>query len=66
MSKLIECVNSEKYTVEFLYQYKGYNSIIIECWIWSDKKPYHRECELKISLTNVEYCWNDLCKDREW
>lgn len=66
LSKLIECVNSGKYTLEFLYQYKGYHSIIIECWLWSDTKPYHRECELKISLSNVKYCWNDLCEDRVW
>lgn len=66
LSELIECINSEKYTLEFLYQYKGYNSRIIECWLWSDKKPYHRECELKLSLKAVKYQWNDLCEDREW
>ncbi len=66
LSRLLEHVNSGKGTLEFLYQYKGYCSMIIECWLWSKKKPYHRECELKISLTGVEYCWNDLCEDREW
>lgn len=66
LAKLIECVNSEKYTLEFLYQYKGYNSVIIECWLWSDKKPYHRECEIKLSLKDVKYCWNDLCEDKAW
>lgn len=66
LSKLLEHVNSGKGTLEFLYQYKGYCSMIIECWLWSKKKPYHRECELKISLTGVEYCWNDLREDREW
>lgn len=66
LANLLEHVNSGKGTVEFLYQYKGYGSWIMECWLWSGKKPYHRECELKISLTGVEYCWNDLCEDREW
>ena len=66
ISKLIESVNNEKYTLEFLYQYKGYNSVLIECWLWSDKEPYHRECELKLSLTDVKYYWNGLCEDREW
>ncbi len=65
LSKLIKCVNDEKYTLEFLYQYKGFNSMIIECWLWSDKKPYHRECELKLSLTDVKYYWNNLCEDIE-
>ena len=66
LAKLIEGVNSKGYTLEFLYQYKGYNSMIIECWLWSDKKPYHRECELKLSIKGVKYCWNDLREDKEW
>lgn len=66
LSKLIECINSGKYTLEFLYQYKGYNSMIIECCLWSDKKPYDRECQLKLPLSQVRYCWNDLCEDKEW
>lgn len=66
LTKLIEYINSEKYNLEFLYQYKGYNSMIIECWLWSDKKPYHRECELKLSIEGVKYCWNDLRENREW
>ena len=64
--KMMETVNSGRCTLEFLYQYKGYHSMIIECWLWSDKKPYHRECELKLSLTDIKYCWNDLCEDRKW
>ena len=63
LSELVESVNSGSYTLEFLYQYEGYHSMIIECWLWSDKKPYHRECELKLSLTEVEYCWNELCEE---
>ena len=66
LSNLREHVNGGKGTLEFLYQYKGYGTWIMECWLWSKKKPYHRECELKISLTGAEYCWNGLCEDREW
>lgn len=66
ISRLIESINSKKFTLEFLYQYKGYNSRVIECWLWSDKKPFHRECELKLRIIKVEYCWNNLCEDREW
>ena len=66
LDKLMECINGGKCTLEFLYQYKGYHSMIIECWLWSDKKPYHRECVLKLSLKGVKYCWNDLCQDKEW
>lgn len=64
--KLIEMINEKNHTLEMLYQYKGYNSIIIECCLWSEKKPYSRESELKIAVTGVEYCWNNLREDREW
>lgn len=66
LSKLMDYVNNKKCRLEFLYEYKGYNSMIIECWLWSSKKPYHRECELKLQIKGVNYCWNNLCENREW
>ena len=63
LSKLIESVNNKKYRLEFLYQYKGYNSMIIECCLWSDKKPYCRECVLKLSVKSVKYYWNELSEE---
>ena len=65
LSKLMESINEKNCTLEFLYQYKGYNSMIIECCLWSNKKPYHRECELRLSFKEVKYCWNELCEERE-
>lgn len=64
--ELIELLNRGNHTLEFLYQYKGYNSMIVECCLWSKKKPYHRECEIKLLLKATKYCWNNLCEDREW
>ena len=61
----MKLINNEKYTLEFLYQYRGHNSMIVECWLWSEKKPYHRECELKLLLKTVRYCWNNLQEDNE-
>lgn len=66
LSKLMEYVNHKKCTLEFLYQYKGYRSMIIECCLWSKRKPHHRECELKVSLQDIRYYWNELCEEREW
>lgn len=66
ISKLLDSINNINYTLEFLYQYKGYNSMVIDCWLWSDKKPFHRECQIKLRVEKVEYCWNNLCEDREW
>ncbi len=64
--KLIRSINSGKCQLEFLYQYRGYNTRIIECCLWFDKKPYFKKCLLKISTNKVIYCWNDLCEDRIW
>lgn len=66
MSKLLECINTKKFALEFLYQYKGYNSRVIDCWLWSNTPPFHRESQMKLRIEKVEYCWNDLCEDREW
>ena len=65
LSKLMKFINEKNCTLEFLYQYKGYNSMIIECCLWSNKKPYHRECELRLSIKEVKYCWNELYEERE-
>ena len=66
LSKLMEHINSKQGTLEFLYEYKGDNSMIIECWLWLEKKPYYRECELKLRVKGVNYCWNHLREDCEW
>lgn len=31
-----------------------------------DKKPYHKECIIKISAPEVSYYWNNLCENRVW
>ena len=66
LSELIDYVNDEKHSLEFLYRYDGYRSMIWECCLWSEKKPYHRECEMKVSLKDIKFYWNELCEDREW
>ncbi len=66
LKKLIKIINSGKYELEFLYQYKAYHAQIFECWLWFDEKPYHMECELKMSTDKATYCWNELCKDKVW
>ena len=58
ISKLLTAINQKGYTLEFLYQYKGYRSRVIDCMLWSDKKPYSRECQLYLRIKKAEYCWN--------
>lgn len=66
LDKLIDLVNNRVFSLEFSYQYKGYNEQIIDCGLHSDKKLYRYECQLKIPAYKVVYCWNNLCKDKKW
>ena len=65
IAKLVNDINNGKCKVEFLYQYLTFGSRIIECEIISERKPYRRECMLKIDADEVRYLWNDLT-DRAW
>ncbi len=66
MEQLISAVNSGKYIIEFITQYRSYYEQMWHCAIRSNKKPYYRECQLHIPNTNATFYWNNLCLDREW
>lgn len=66
VEELVELINGGRCRLEFIYQYLDHNSRIIECELRSDKKPYRRECMLKISASEVNYYWNELRPDRPW
>lgn len=60
LKKLIKKLNKGTHRLEFLYQYKDFGSRIIECWLWFGKKPYHKECEIKLTTKQVSYEWDEL------
>ncbi len=66
LKKFVKAINAGDFTVEFLYCYKGYNIQVHDCWIWFDKAPYNKECELRIYTDEVTYLWNELREDRAW
>lgn len=66
VDKLLKRINSGKYSLEFLYQYRDFNSRILKCMLVKGKKRYFRECEIIIATDKVTYCWNKLCEDRKW
>jgi len=66
LRELVNNINAGKYKLEFLYQYVEYHSRIVECELKRNKKPYHQECMLKISASEVSYYWNHLREDRPW
>ena len=66
IEKLINAVNSGTFQLEFVTQYKGFESILHKCYIWFDKKPYHWECEIILPTQEAVYHWNNLCHDAKW
>lgn len=64
--RLVDSINSGDVTIEFLYQYIDGCSRVVQCHLWSQKKPYSRECILKIDAPEVRYHWNKILKDRIW
>lgn len=66
VQKLVDSINSGEVTIEFLYQYSDGYARIVQCHLWSHKKPYSRECILKIDAPEVRYYWNNIIEDRVW
>ncbi len=66
LPKFIELINNKTLRLEFLYQYKGHNEQLYECWLHFDKSPYYYECLLKLPATRVKYYWNNLCPNKTW
>lgn len=60
----IKAVNRGDYRVEFITRYKGYQSVLYKCWLWFDRKPYHRECEITLQTDGASFNWNRLRPDR--
>lgn len=65
-TKFINAVNAGDFQVEFITQYKGFQSYLFKCWVWFDKKPYHSECEIILNSEKALYCWNELRNDCAW
>ena len=66
LRELVDNINAGKCKLEFLYQYLGYSSRMVECELCFDKKPYRKTCILQISAPEVSYYWNKLREDRVW
>lgn len=62
----INAVNCGDYRIEFITQYKSFQSVLFKCWVWFDKSPYHAECEIILNTENVAYNWNQLRYDCVW
>lgn len=62
----INAVNAGDFKIEFISQYKSYQSYLFKCWVLFDRKPYHSECEIILHSESALYRWNDLRYDCCW
>ena len=56
----VSAVNDETFEFEFVNTYNGYQCILFKGYVWFDKKPYHRECEIELHTDQITYMWNDF------
>lgn len=66
LPQFMEIVNRDGWELEFLYQYPDYWNRIIEYALCLPKKPYWKECQLKLDVSEVIYRWNSLRPEEEW
>lgn len=66
LSRFMEIMNRVGWGLEFLYQYPDYWNRIVECVLCLPKKPFWKECQLKLDVSEVIYRWNSLRPDEEW
>ncbi len=66
LDRFIQAVNDGTFQLEFIDEYKAYQSRLFKCWVWFKKKPYHYECELLLPCEEVTCFWNNLRYDRVW
>lgn len=62
----INAVNCGDFRVEFITQYKSFQSKLFQCWVWFDSAPNHLECEIILNTEKVTYQWNHLRYECVW
>ena len=60
MEKLMRRINEKGCALEFLYVYKGGDTLVYKCELKRKKKPGTRECILVIRTDGVSFRWNEL------
>ena len=69
LGELVDAINAGKCKLEFLYQFLGYKSRMVECELIFGDTPQNQNrhtCILRISAPEVRYDWNHLRADRVW
>ncbi|MBQ8909593.1 MAG: hypothetical protein IJY91_00980 [Oscillospiraceae bacterium] len=66
VADFLKLISDGKHELEFLYEFHNSYSALYKCWLWKKNRKMEAECQLELTAKNIEYCWNEICKDREW
>lgn len=64
--KLVDMINNKKCELLFITQALDGKKRLIEGVLLLKHRPHSVDCMLKLSPTQVRYCWNSLSGDKEW
>lgn len=65
VEKLADVIGEGKCELEFITRFDSYVERLYECCLWQERKPYHRDCQNKITTKLPVYRWNEIRMDRE-
>ena len=67
VEKLADKIDRGIYQLEFLSRFhQGNHDTLFLCDLISDKKPFFRECLIRITHLKATYSWNRLLLDKPW
>ena len=60
LAELLERINTGAWELEFGYRYDRYREVLVTGWVWQDREPWSRECQLFLPTREpTEYWWNE-------
>ena len=65
LNELAENINSGKWQLEFITEYTSYYTVLYNCEIWFDHRPYHMECQFEMVHGGIEYNWNNFADEKD-
>ncbi len=66
LSEFVKRLNRGDFEFEFLYEFKCFDSYVVDGYLRSKKRPCRRECMIRGEFSKIVYYWNELCEERRW
>lgn len=57
--RFVSEINSGRFVFEFVYTYRSYHGVLFKGYIWQDRKPWWKECEIELKVDEITYSWDE-------